>query len=216
MATIHATREEHPVTAVVLHWLHLVSIFVLIYTGFFIHNPFGPGTMDFMRGAHFTFMYILIIVAIVRVLWAFLGEGSAASGERKPIKDYRHFGYQRENRGQFGETLKYYLFLRRTHPHGAKYNPLQKITYMLWLLLIILQAITGFALYPATAGAFEGLVYAIGGVMVMRSIHFIIMWLFIVTTAVHVYLSTAEAPWQLQLMFFRREPDSDADARVRA
>lgn len=216
MATRNATREEHPAPAVVMHWLHLVSIFVLVYTGFFIHDPFGPGTMDFMRGAHFVFMWVLIIVAIVRVIWAFAGAGSATGGERTLTKDYKHFGWQRENRGQFWQTIKYYLFLRRTHPHGAKYNPLQKMTYILWLLLILAQAITGFALYPATAALFKPLIYGVGGEMVMRSIHFTIMWLFIMTTALHIYLSAAEAPWQLNLMFFRREPDADTDVRAGA
>lgn len=195
------TSEEHPWPARVMHWLHLIAIFVLTYTGFYIHEPFGPGTMDLMRALHFMFMFILILVAIVRVYWAFLGRGSTGPGGRWQ-RDYHHFGRSPENKGQFFETIKYYLFLRKTHPRSAKYNPLQKMTYVVWLLLIVLQAITGFAIWSNTAPAFWPLTYLIGGPQVMRMIHYLIMWLFIITTAIHIYLSAAEAPWQLPLMFW--------------
>lgn len=211
------TREEHPWPAIVMHWFHLVSIIVLTYTGFYIHRPFGPGSMDLMRTLHFIFMFILVLTAIVRVYWAFMGTGSAAQGSRTKIRDYKHFGPQRENKGTFFETVKYYVFLRKSHPTGAKYNGLQKGVYMFWLLLIVLQAITGFAIWTITAPAFQPLTYLVGGLIAMRMIHYIIMWVFIITTLVHIYLSIAEAPWQAPLMFFGRESgggdDRPADRR---
>lgn len=209
------TREEHPWPAIVMHWIHLISIVVLTYTGFYIHRPFGPGTMDLMRSLHFLFMFILILNALVRVYWAFMGRGSAAQGSRQRVRDYKHFGYERENRGQFWETVKYYTFIRRTHPVGGKYNTLQKGVYMFWLLLIVLQAITGFAIWTNTAEFFAPLTNALGGLIAMRAIHYIIMWLFIITTLVHIYLSVAEAPWQAPLMFFGRET-SEPTAEKRA
>lgn len=199
-----ATVEEHPAPARAMHWLHLLSIVLLIWSGFYIHDPFGPGTMDFWRLIHFIFMFVLILVAIVRVYWAFLGSGSAGPGGRV-VRDSRHFGRSPENRGQALETIKYYLFLRKTHPPTAKYNPLQKGTYVVWLLLIFLQAVTGFALWTPTASAFWPLTYLVGGPEGMRVIHYLIMWLFIITTAVHIYLSAVEAPWQLGLMFWGKE-----------
>ena len=146
-----------------------------------------------------------MLTAVVRVYWAFMGPGTAAQGSRTRIRDYRHFGYQRENRGKTLETAKYYLFMRKSHPVGAKYNPLQKGTYMMWLVLIVLQAITGFALWTNTAEFFLPLTYAVGGPDIIRIAHYLIMWLFIVTTLVHIYLSLAEAPWQAPLMFWGRE-----------
>jgi Ni/Fe-hydrogenase 1 B-type cytochrome subunit len=199
------TREEHPWPAIAMHWFHLVSIIVLTYTGFYIHRPFGPGSMDLMRGLHFIFMFILILTALVRVYWAFMGRGSATQGSRVKVRDYKHFGYERANKGKAWETVKYYLFMRRSHPVGGKYNTLQKGTYLLWLLLIVLQAITGFAIWTVTAPALAPLTYAVGGFLAMRMIHYLIMWLFIITTLVHIYLSIAEAPWQAPLMFFGRE-----------
>lgn len=201
-----ALREQHPLPAAVMHWVHLASIAVLIFTGFYIHGPFfGGGSMSLMRNLHFIFMFVLILTAIVRVWWAFLGGGSSSPGSRTRIRDSRHFGVQRENKGQSFQTLKYYLFLRRTHPPKAKYNPLQKLTYMFWLLLIVLQAVTGFAIWTPTQESLLPLTYLLGGVMYVRMYHYVIMWLFIITTAVHIYLSLAEGFIEFPLMFWWRE-----------
>ena len=201
MGAKYTTKEEHPWPAIVMHWAHLISMVILIYTGFYIHRPFGPGSMDLMRTLHFVFMFVLIFVAIIRVYWAFLGGGSAGPGSRRRIPDWRHFGRSEENKGQSLETAKYYLFLRKTKPPSAKFNTLQKGTYLFWLLLIFLQAVTGFAIWTNTAAFFEPLTYLVGGHIVMRMWHYILMWIFIITSAVHIYIAVAEQPRQLPLMF---------------
>lgn len=198
------TREEHPLPAVIMHWAHLIALAVLIFTGFYIYSPFFAGFMATARSLHFVFMFVFIYVAIIRVYWAFVGR-SAAPGERRTIRDIRFFLPQPENRGKLIETIKYYLFLRQTHPRTAKYNPLQKGTYIFWLVLVILQAITGFAIWTPTMEFFQPLTYVFGGLMMMRIIHYLIMWLFIVTVALHIYLTLVEALPELPLMFWWRE-----------
>lgn len=204
MAHSAATVEEHPGWARVLHLLHLVSMFVLIITGFYISDPIIPGLMGVMRGGHLFFMWVLIITAIVRFIWAFVGR-SAPLGSRDTIPDYKFFGPQRENRGTLGGTIAYYTFMRREAPEVYKYNGLQKGTYIFWLFLIIAQAITGLALWSTTENVFQPLTYAVGGPIMMRTIHYIIMWLFILTTAIHIYLSTLHMD-QFAVMFTGREP----------
>ena len=203
--TGYTTREEHPLPAILMHGVHLLAMFSLIFTGFYIHYPFFAGPMAAMRTTHFVAMFVLIATAVMRVYWAFAGRGSSDPDSRKLVPDWRHFAPEAANRGQMLETLKYYLFLRRSHPSSAKFNTLQKGTYVLWLLLIAVQAITGFAMWQPTAGAFSGLTYALGGVTQVRVDHYLIMWLFIVTVMVHVYLSAAEAGVELPLMFAWRE-----------
>lgn len=212
----HVTREEHPIPAIVMHWLHLLSIIALTYTGFYIHRPFGPGTMETMRTIHFIAMFLVILVAIVRVYWAFFGGGSAGAGSRTKVRDSRHFGRSPENRGKSIEIIKYYLFIRKTHPRTAKYNILQKGTYMAWLVLILLQAITGFALWSNTASFFDPLTYAMGGPDVMRMAHYLIMWVFIITTMIHIYLAVAEGVRQVPLMFLGKETDHQSVAKKEA
>lgn len=204
-----AVREEHPAPAMVMHWLHLVSMIALIVSGLYIHQPFVPGLMSLMRGSHIVFMWLLIIVAIARVIWAFVGR-SSSHGLRETVPDRTHFGWQRENRGTFWPTVGYYLFLRRNPPEGAKFNTLQKLTYVFWLVLIVLQALTGFMLWDATQELFRSLTYSLGGPYYVRVVHYLIMWVFIITTLVHVYLSAMHRE-VLSLMLWGRE---STDARV--
>lgn len=206
--------EEHPTTPRVLHWIHLVSIIVLVISGIYISDPFLPGLMGVMRGAHLIFMWVLIIVALIRVIWAFVGR-SAPLGQREKIPDYKHFGPQRENKGTLGGTLAYYLFLRKDAPVVYKYNGLQKGTYIFWLLLIVAQAVTGFALWTPTALALQPLTYSLGGPLMVRTIHYIIMWLFILTTLIHIYLSSLHRE-QLRVMLLGREPEGSPRSASRS
>lgn len=207
-----AVREEHPVPAMIMHWLHLVSIVVLTISGLYIHQPFLPGLMSLMRGTHIFFMWLLIIVLVARIIWAFAGR-SSAHGMRDAVPDRRHFGWQRENRGTLWPTIAYYLFLRRNPPAGGKFNPLQKTTYVLWILLIALQALTGFMLWDATAELFLPLTYSLGGPYYVRMIHYLIMWLFIITTLIHVYLSAMHRE-AFALMLWGRETTGDEERRA--
>ncbi len=203
-----AVRAEHPLTALLLHYFHLVSMIVLIISGFYIHYPIIPGLMGLMRGFHMVGWVVLIVVGIWRVIWAFVGRSSGVLDEERQVADYKHFGYQRENRGTFWPTVSYYLFIRKNPPPIEKFNPLQKLTYLLWLLLIVLAAITGWALWGPTENLFQPLTLALGGLQYMRMYHYIIMWLFILTVALHVYLSALHVA-QLRLMFAWRETTDD-------
>lgn len=202
---IYTTREEHPLPAVLLHGVHVLSMLVLIATGLYIHRPFLTGAMGAVRSAHFVAMFALLATTVARVYWAFFGRGSAGSGSRRRVPDWTHFAPEAANKGQLLEMAKYYLFLRPTHPRSAKYNALQKGDYVVWLLLIALQALTGFALWAPTAPTLLPLTYAFGGPAQMRVDHYLVMWLFIVTVMVHVYLAIAEGAAQLPLMFLWRE-----------
>ncbi len=205
-----AFHEDHPLPAVIMHWVHLVSMFVLAFTGFFIHWPFSFAglAMGTARYLHFVFMYVVLIDLAVRVYWSFFGAGSSlVKGTREKGPDYRNFGPQRLNRGQFLETVKYYLFLRKTHPRTGKFNSLQKGTYVFWAFLLLFQGYTGFAIYGPTYDLpfFAWGTGMVGGLMAMRTIHYLIMWVFILTTLVHVYLSVAEDVDAVPLMFLYKE-----------
>lgn len=194
-----ARIEEHPWPARIMHYIHLISMVLLALSGFYIHYPFYEGGMNLMRMIHFIAMYVVLVNLVVRIYWAFFGQS----------RDWRTFVYEKSNRGQFLPIIKYYLFLQKEHPVTGKYNTLQKSTYNFWFVLLVLQAITGFAMYWPTAPFFETLNAAVGTVQTMRLIHFLVMWVFIVTTAIHVYLSLAEEISQFFLMFFGVETKND-------
>ena len=202
----HATyKESHPLVQRITHWMHLLSMVVLTFTGFYIHNPFFDGSMMWMRQLHFVFMYVVLVALVARVYFAFFSKSALVKGSRKTAIDVKNFVIQKENKGQFIETIKYYLFLRKTHPSTGKYNPMQKLAYVAMLVLLVAQAFTGFALYGPFGEAFSWLTIPLGGLMIVRQIHYLTMWLFILITMIHVYLSVAEDAPALKVMFFGKE-----------
>ena len=204
--------------AIVLHWAHLVCIVVLALTGFFIETPLRVLglTMATAQWIHYVFMYLVLIVLAARVYWACYGRGTSLErGSRVLGPDYRNFLPQEENRGQFRETVKYYLFLRRTRPATAKFDTFAKTAYVFWGCLLLFQAYTGFALYGPTYSwpVFATGAAIMGGLGAVRAIHYLVMWVFIITTVAHVYLTAAENAADLPLMLWWREsPDTGEPA----
>jgi Ni/Fe-hydrogenase 1 B-type cytochrome subunit len=173
------------------HWVHVASIVVLIFTGFYIHWPFFGGgqesqIMAWMRFLHFVSMYTLIIGLAIRVYMSFFSRFDA---------DWKDFSIIQNLKGA-PEMIAYYTFLRDEHKEYRKYNPLQAFTYLSWAGIIVLQALTGFALYSgdvfglfSAQSAFGWVNRLIGGESFTRILHFLIMWYFIITAVVHVYMS---------------------------
>jgi Ni/Fe-hydrogenase 1 B-type cytochrome subunit len=202
-----ATREEHPLTAVVLHWAHLVSFLTLVITGWLIYRPAQPFPMGTVRTVHFVTMFVFILTTVVRIYWAFFGAGSARPGERRKLPDWRHFAAERDNRGTMRPTLAYYLFLRKTKPRTGKYNPLQKLTYgYVFPLGMVLMALTGFAIWEPTMGAMAWFTGLLGGLAAVRLVHFLGMVVLVMFWLVHIYLVVFEDVKELPLMMIHREP----------
>ena len=195
MAEMHI---EHPVEARIYHYIHIVSIITLVFTGFFIHYPFFAASMKTMRFLHFVAMYVVVFNLVMRLSLAFLSKN----------RDYKNFGLGMIVwRNLFG-TLAYYLFLKKELPKEVQgiYNPPQRLTYVLFIPLIILQAMTGFALYTPTAGYFLWLTSLVGGLEMVRVWHFAVMWVFILLTSVHIYLSIFEDFGQFKYMALSMVP----------
>jgi Ni,Fe-hydrogenase I cytochrome b subunit len=101
-------------------------------------------------------------------------------------------------------VLAYYGYFSNNKPHVAKYNVLQKMSYGLFLVMMAAQALTGLALLTFTiplinmtpthllVGWNLGL---IGGdalaLTMVRMLHYVINWLFIIMTTVHLYLAAS-------------------------
>jgi Ni/Fe-hydrogenase 1 B-type cytochrome subunit len=176
-----------------VHWVVALAVAVLTLTGFYIHWPFieggAPGGVDvmaWMRFIHFTGAYALILGLIVRVYLAFASRFDA---------DWRDFSLW-HNLRNVPDIVAYYLFLKRSHREYRRYNPLQALTYLFWLLLILFLSLTGFALYR---GGIFGILSApnslrwvndlLGGESYTRIWHYLAMWVFLITVAVHVYMA---------------------------
>lgn len=189
---------EHPVEARIYHYIHVISMIVLAFTGFFIHYPFFQGTMSTMRFLHFVSMYVLVFNLVIRLSYAFLSRN----------RDFKNFGLGWKTMKYLPGTLAYYLFIKKELPAPVRgvYNPPQRLAYVAFAPLIVLQAITGFALYPPLAGYFDWFTAFAGGLAMVRVWHFAIMWVFILITAIHVYLSLFEEFGQFKYMVLSMTP----------
>ena len=203
MAHLAHYREAHPLPFVITHWINLVCMVLLIITGFSIHFPFWPEFMGIARGVHVFCGFVLFINCIVRVLMAFFVKSSPTS----QVTDFKTWLPQKDNRHQAGAWIKYYLFLKKDHPLGAKLGVPQKISYLLIPVLIIVMFYTGLCLWNPTMniGFFAAGTDLVGGLMSMRIIHYFMMYVFICFMFIHLYLANIEGLSPTKLMLFRKE-----------
>ena len=205
MAHLAHYDEAHPLPFRITHWINLVSMIVLIFTGCIIHYPFIPGIMGVCRGAHIFFGFVLFINCLVRVIMAFVVESAPTAGTRQTVKDYKTWLPQADNKHQGPQWIKYYLFMKKDHPLSAKLGVPQKISYLLIPILVLLIFITGLALWSPTAAGMTGFIDALGGAMSVRLIHYVLMFIFIIFIGIHVYLANIEGLAPSKLMFFGKE-----------
>lgn len=189
---VNAEVHVHSTVAKILHHIHLTSMVLLVVSGFYIHKPWAPGMMGTMRYLHFVSMYVLAFTWIARLYYALFGEE----------RDINRFLPEKKNKGKLVKIIRYYLFIDKYHPETAVYNPLQKMTYVFWFFLLIIQGVTGFALYWPDSTYFGWVNTFLGGLAVTRMVHYLIMWVFIITVGIHLYLTLVENIASLKEMFF--------------
>lgn len=190
-------REAHPLIFVITHWINLVCMIGLAFTGFYIHYPFFAGFMYQARMIHFVLMFLLVVNLTARILAAFWVKTANQLGSRETDIDLKNWLPQEENKHQFLETVKYYTFFRNTHVISAKYGALQKIAYLATVPITLFMAYTGFAIYtPAHEWAiwpfFAAGISFFGSEMAIRVAHYFGMWVVILFTMVHAYLAAID------------------------
>jgi len=177
------------------HWINVLSIVVLSFTGYYIGNPyvsasprewFGAYFMGTIRFVHFATAYIFIGSIALRTYWGFIGGNQWASW-RALIPFVTP-----EGRGKLKHALQYYTFLRRDPPVILGHNALAGFTYAVIVLLYFLQIFTGGALYGTVEpGSFwwtlTHWVFNIVSLQYIRLIHHLIMWFLIAFALQHVY-----------------------------
>jgi Ni/Fe-hydrogenase b-type cytochrome subunit len=73
---------------------------------------------------------------------------------------------------------------------------MQALTYLFWVFLILFMTLTGYALYRgkvfgiiAAPDSFLWVRDLLGGESYTRIWHFLAMWVFLITVAIHVYMA---------------------------
>ena len=209
MAHLAHYKEAHPLAFVITHWINLVCMFVLIFTGFYIHYPFFPFAMGICRGLHVFCGIVVTLNCLIRIILAFFIKTSPTGGTRSVVRDFKTWLPQRNNRHMLIEWVKYYLFLQKDHPLGAKLGVPQKISYLVIPVCILVMAWTGFALWIPTSGwGISQFILNAWGIMNVRLVHFFVMFVIIIIMCFHIYLATS---WVTTAWATAR-----ASARVRA
>ncbi|MHB9002443.1 MAG: cytochrome b/b6 domain-containing protein [Coriobacteriia bacterium] len=183
-----------------LHFQHVASMILLALSGLYIRFPNIMGGLwenarTHMRWVHYVAMIVVVINLVWRLWYAF---GSAR-------RDYKEFALTKQDIVTAPKVILYYIFVKSSKPHLGKYNVMQKGTYIAFAPLLIIQAVTGFALLTQDfifgysprdilvgwwLGALVGSTDLAG--WYMRITHYVVNWLFIIFTTIHVYLSLSE------------------------
>ncbi|MDF1615562.1 Ni/Fe-hydrogenase, b-type cytochrome subunit [Desulfurivibrio dismutans] len=180
-----------------LHWLRALLIVALVVTGFYLAKPFltpSPALEpvnfqnSLVRFWHVVFGFGLMFVVIMRIFLFFFDEHSRRY-ERASFRDTLSLS-------SWGKQLKYYLLLGSFERKGA-YGPLQHVAYMILMLLLLFQVLTGLILHAANyhdglggvLGTLLGPVTVwLGGLTGVSNLHYIIMWLLLIFIPIHLYM----------------------------
>jgi Ni/Fe-hydrogenase b-type cytochrome subunit len=207
----HDAGKRHHWIVRATHWVNAVALTLMIASGLRIFNAYpafarkgetfccwpwegteAPAWMTFggwlsgARNWHFAMMWVLAVNGAVYLAFVWLhGEWRDLAPRRGDIRDA-------------WEMIRFYLFVRKTHPHQGKHNALQKSVYFALPWLGVLAVLTGIAIWkPVQLAPLTGL---LGGYVWARYWHFVVMLLLVLLGAGHVFMVFAVDPQSLKSM----------------
>ncbi|MDY0884476.1 cytochrome b/b6 domain-containing protein [Dongia soli] len=180
-------RRMHPLLLRIMHWINAISMILMVMSGWKIYNDeviFGflhfPDELTLGVWAqhalqwHFFVMWILVLNGLCYLAYGiFTGR-------------FRRFLLPIRIREIIQEMVAALTF-RLKHSDLTHYNAVQKLLYVGVILIIILQVITGIAIWKPVQ--FSGLVSLMGGFQTARLLHFIGMAAIVLFFLVHVSLA---------------------------
>ncbi len=166
-----AVMVIHPLVVRVTHWLNAVAIVCMIMSGWQIYNASPLFGFSFPRWAtlggwlggaiawHLAAMWLLAASGLVYLAYGIAG---------------RHFmrSFLPIRPRDVWRDLKEALAFRLVHKLGA-YNAVQRLFYIVVLLLAVLAVLSGLGLWKPVQ--FQTMVGLVGGYEVVRRIHFVAM-----------------------------------------
>ncbi|MFZ1108111.1 MAG: Ni/Fe-hydrogenase, b-type cytochrome subunit [Rhodomicrobium sp.] len=179
------------------HLTNAFAIAVLAVTGYFIASPLPsmPGQasdhflMGYIRFAHFTAAYILIIGFVVRVYWAFVGNSHSREIFLLPLGDPRWWD-------DVMHEFKRYLFLEKVARKYVGHNPIATISiHIMFVWGILFMIFTGLALYGEGEGmsSWQYLLFSswivplFGNPQDVHTYHHLVAWGIVIFVIIHVY-----------------------------
>ncbi|MCS0496452.1 cytochrome b/b6 domain-containing protein [Ancylobacter mangrovi] len=195
---MNTSRKMHPLAIRMMHWTNAIAMIIMIMSGWkiyndevifgFLHFPdavtLGPWAQHGLQW-HFFGMWILALNGLAYLAYGFL------SGR------FRRLLWPIRPREVIGEALAALRF-RLPHADLTQYNAVQKTLYVGVMTVIVLQVITGLAIWKPVQ--FAGLTALFGGFQGARLVHFFGMTAICLFLVVHVALALL-VPRTLLAMF---------------
>ena len=145
----------------------------------------GPRSLALGRRWHFFFAWLWVINGAAYLAWS-LASRHLSRDLAMQRRDWRGIGRS------IGEHLRF------RHPRGddaTRYNPLQKLAYLgVVFVLAPLALLTGLSMSPQLDTVLGGWLALVGGRQSARTLHFIVMSLFVLFTVVHVLMVVYAGP----------------------
>jgi thiosulfate reductase cytochrome b subunit len=138
------------------------------------------------RHWHFFFAWLLVINGCVYLTFSFLSRHVAH--DLLPTRlDWRSIGRS---------ILDHVRFRHPTGAAAARYNVLQKLTYLAVIFVLLpLMVLTGWAMSPRLDSLQAGWVDVIGGRQAARTLHFVVAWTLVLFVLIHVFEVLISGVW---------------------
>jgi len=176
----------------IFHWIMASQIVILFATGLLITKPmdvsipepvFSFTSMDLVRDIHFTSAFILCASLILRIYGFIINKGDRL--------------FPRFWEGHFYEetvdVALHYMLLKGHHASFLR-NPLARGSYAMLYVLLLIEILTGFAMYfmtnPSSMGGmlFGWVNVLVGSEMMSHYIHHYVAWFIILFAIGHLYM----------------------------
>ncbi len=190
-----------------IHWATFFSVLVLMITGYYIGEPtavYGQGEaynqfiMADIRYYHFLAAMVLDVSLMIWFYLAFMSLHHRYWKEMLPLPG--------TIKGA-AEVAKSYLTFKKP-PFYAHFDPFDGLLFMVLILFMVMQMLTGFQLYVQALPAdywWSELIHVttdwvsalLGGSQHVRLVHHIMQWIMVAGIIIHVYLQIAKTIiWQ--------------------
>ncbi len=146
----------------------------------------GDYSLAHSRLWHFFFAWLFVINGMTYVLYAILSRHL----KKNLLPD-------RSDLRGIGASINEHLHFRHPHGEAAKnYNVLQKLVYLVVIFILLpLIILMGMAMSPMLDSVMTGWVDWFGGRQSARTIHFIVAWLLVGFTLIHVFEVIISGVW---------------------
>lgn len=173
------------------HWGLVISIGVLSFTGYYIHDPFivgqanRPYLMAWFRFVHEVFGMIFIALFLLRIYLFFAGNRWLNWRAYVPLRASQW--------KEMWEVMKFYAFINPTPISKIGHNAIAAFSYLGIYTLVFVEIVTGLVMFnwlrhSAILGLLVGWAPGLINIQNLRLIHFFLMYIFIAFGVFHVHL----------------------------